>query len=175
MSKTNTSKKPRDPFASLEQDHRAVDELFARVEGAKTGSERWTVFLEIKDALGRHAVLEEHIVYPALRSCPTPEAQVAATEGYDEHEDIKGTLAEIEMTDPNAGLFLAKCLLLKALVAHHVQEEESEMFPLGRRNLRGKRLEDLEARLEATRAQQASATPDGRSARHAARAPAKRR
>jgi hemerythrin superfamily protein len=175
MPKTDTSKKPMDPFSSLEQDHRNVEQLFDLLEGSKGRSGRWTVFLQIKDALGKHAVLEEHIVYPALRSCPAPDAQMAATEGYDEHEDIKGTLAEIEMTDPNDAVFLAKCLQLKALVAHHVEEEESEMFPVGRRNLEGKRLEDLGTRLESTRAQQASAKEQQRSARPSPQGPGRKR
>ena len=57
---------------------------------------RQRVFLEIKAALTLHATLEEHIVYPALRSVPDPEAQGGATEAFDEHEDIKGLLSQLE-------------------------------------------------------------------------------
>lgn len=175
MRTTASPKKAADPFDSLEQDHRSVEEMFRRLESSKAGPARWAIFLQIKDALGKHAVLEEHIVYPALRSCPTPEAQVAATQGYDEHEGIKGTLAEIEMTDPTDASFLGKCLQLKALVADHVEEEESQMFPLGRRDVKGKRLQDLGTRLESTRAEQASFKEQERAERASPQAPVRKR
>lgn len=157
--------KPRaNPLGILEQDHRSVATLFKRLKGSKSGEARVGLLLEVKAALGLHAVLEEQILYPAVRSCPSSGAQTAATLAYDQHEDIQGTLADIETTAPEDPRFLAKCLDLEALVARHVEAEEQELFPLARKLLPAERLEALGRRLAATRAEQERAVRDAREA-----------
>jgi hemerythrin superfamily protein len=148
-----------DPFADLERDHRRVEQLFERVRAAKGADARERLFLEIKDALALHAVLEEHVLYPALRSLPDPEAQSGATSAYDAHEDVKGALSDLEMTPAASPAFLARVLTLADLVAAHVADEEERLFPRARKLLAGERLAALGRRMARARAEHEGAAP----------------
>jgi hemerythrin-like domain-containing protein len=64
-------------------------------------------------------------------------------EAYEEHHVVKLVLAELPEVDPNAESFEAKMTVLKELVAHHVEEEEEEMFPMAERRLGSQRSTEL--------------------------------
>ena len=140
-----------DPIRALEEDHREVEALFERLEGARGADARAKAFAAIKDALALHATLEEAIFYPAVMSLPDMEAMHAISEAVEDHGLVKGLLAEIEGTDPEAPWFLEKCSALRLAVSEHVEEEESGMFPRARKLLDAKRLAALGERLTAVR------------------------
>jgi len=74
-------------------------------------------------------------------------------EAYEEHHVVKTMLKELPRVDPNADNFKAKMTVLKELVAHHVEEEEKEMFPMAERQLGAERSGELAERM-AARAQE---------------------
>ena len=50
-------------------------------------------------------------------------------EALEEHHVVDLVLPEIKATEPDADEFKAKAKVLKDLVEHHAEEEETEMFP----------------------------------------------
>jgi hemerythrin superfamily protein len=162
MPKTKTPTRA-DGFARLEQDHRDVEALFERLQTTRGNEARERVFRQLKEALTLHATLEEHILYLAIRSLPDGDAQASATLAFDEHEDVKSLLAQLETTSPHAPEFLGFAKVLEATVARHVQHEEEELFPMARRMLDADRQRQLAERLDRARAEHRRAASEARS------------
>jgi hemerythrin-like domain-containing protein len=132
----------------LEAQHRQVEQLFAMFEKAPAADKR-RIFDEIADALAIHATIEEKIFYPAVKMAKTEDQLMEAVE---EHLSAKRVIADLLGMSPSQENFDAKVTVLKELIAHHVREEETELFPTVRRAL-GAELEDVGAQLEAMAAE----------------------
>ena len=76
-----------------------------------------------------HATVEEEIFYPAAREALGEEEDLI-DEADVEHATAKDLIAQIEGSSPaEDALFDAKVKVLGEYIAHHVKEEEGEMFP----------------------------------------------
>jgi len=136
----------------LKRQHREVEKLFAaalKTENAKT---RRQAMENIIKALEHHTEIEEDIFYPAVREIGTKKAEEMIGEAYEEHHVVKLVLAELPGVDPGADNFEAKMTVLKELVAHHVEEEEKEMFPMAERRLGEERSAELADRMAGPKA-----------------------
>lgn len=109
----------------LVEQHRAVDDLFQRLERAD-GEEHQTLFEELADAIAIHATIEEHIFYPAVRERRTEEILL---ESLEEHLAIKRILADCLRLSVDDDVFRAKLRVLREEVEHHVEDEERELLP----------------------------------------------
>jgi hemerythrin superfamily protein len=109
----------------LEADHRTVEDLFRRIEGAE-GAERQPMIDELATSLRAHMELEESVVYPAMKPVVGDEA---VEEGNVEHELARKTLEDVMRLAPDEPGFGAALDALKAGISHHVEEEEDEVFP----------------------------------------------
>jgi iron-sulfur cluster repair protein YtfE (RIC family) len=104
----------------LEQDHRKVEKLFTQFE--QTGDQG--IALEICQELEVHTTLEEEIVYPVLRA--KVDRKMAA-EAQQEHDEADQLIKKIKKA---SGAQLQQLVgKLKEAVEHHVEEEETEVFP----------------------------------------------
>ena len=128
----------------LKQDHGNVEHLFERYEhlGADDVTERREVVDKIIEHLSVHAAVEELVFYPAVRTA-VPDAADAVLEGLEEHHVLKWTLAELEELGPNHERFAPKVRVLMESVRHHVEEEETDLFPKVRDALTVQQLEEL--------------------------------
>jgi hemerythrin superfamily protein len=115
----------------LEQDHRAVEGLFAEFESS--GDE--SIVEEICDELEVHASVEEELVYPRLAEIDSEMEQHAE----EEHEEMKSLIAQLRSGSGNTRALVDQ---LKSTVQDHVEEEEAEAFPELREHL-GNELERL--------------------------------
>ena len=106
--------------------HREVDELFSKIESAKSEDKKAELFDEIADKLAIHAAIEEHHFYPAVKAARTEDILL---ESLEEHLGIKRVLADLLDISVDDETFEAKVSVLKEQVEHHVEEEESELFP----------------------------------------------
>ncbi len=79
-------------------------------------------------ALTLHTMVEEEIFYPALRPADKNAADLL-DEAAVEHAGAKDLIAQIQDMDPDDDLYDAKVKVLGEQVAHHVTQEEKEMFP----------------------------------------------
>jgi hemerythrin-like domain-containing protein len=132
-----------DPITLLEQDHRRFEELLK--EGEETTEraikKRTELLKTISAALKRHEQMEEKILYPALK--PHAEARDLVLEGYQEHHVADLIVAELQKLSKDDERWGAKLKVLKENLEHHIEEEETQMFPIARAVLDRDELEAL--------------------------------
>ena len=132
-----------DAIVKLRADHKAVEKLFKRFEKDDLG-----VVPEICAALSLHAAIEEQVFYPAVRSEVDGELD-DVLEAVEEHRLVKGLVSELDGMSGDEETYRAKATVLMELVRHHVEEEETEMFPRVRAVLGRRRLQEIGADLAA--------------------------
>lgn len=139
-----------DAITLLKNDHKTVERLFKRFEKAEKADDDDTkaeVVEEIVKELAVHAAIEEQVFYPAVRE-EVPDEEDMVLEGLEEHHIVKWTLSELADMTPDDERFDAKVTVLMESVRHHVEEEESELFPEVRKALGRKRLGEIGDALE---------------------------
>lgn len=129
----------------LTKDHREVDALIATLEQAVNSSSSATnyrnTFEQLVNALSIHMQAEEQIFYPAMRNVDGEEELVE--EAYDEHNEVKGLLLQMNSLDPTSTEFQENLKQVKTGIQHHVSEEEGEMFPDAKEKLGDERLREI--------------------------------
>lgn len=138
----------------LEKQHREVEKSFATALGTEDARIRRSAMHDIIQQLTMHTKLEETIFYPAVQGIDTEEAKDMVLEALEEHHVVKMILKELPKVDPKADNFEAKMTVLKEMVAHHVDEEEKEMFPMAERKLGAERSHELAAQMAARAARE---------------------
>jgi hypothetical protein len=122
--------KPADAIKLLKDDHREVKTWFKQYENLEDDSEKQALADKICLALTVHTQIEEEIYYPATREAIDDDDLLDEAEV--EHASAKQLIAEIKSMKAGDRLFDAKVTVLGEYVEHHVEEEESEMFPESR-------------------------------------------
>ncbi len=128
----------------LKDDHDTIKNLFAQYEEAHSEAyeaRQWLAQHVFRE-LDLHGQLEEQIFYPAVRSATTAEGQDLVLEGIEEHHSIDILIEELRDSYPTDESYDAKFKVLRETVAHHIQEEEKELFPIAKQELRD-RLDQL--------------------------------
>ena len=110
----------------LREDHRKVQELFESFEQSSDSKEQ--ICEETIAELETHATLEEEIFYPAAQE--QVEEKELIDEAQEEHHVVKLLLAELKKMRANDQRFEAKFKVMSESVKHHIEEEESELFPM---------------------------------------------
>jgi hemerythrin superfamily protein len=125
--------RPQDAVQLLTADHREVKALFKQyqklADGDAEASERPALAETICDMLTVHATIDEEIFYPAAREALDEDGDDLLDEAEVEHASAKDLIAQIKDMGPDDDLYDAKIKVLGEYIDHHVQEEESEMFP----------------------------------------------
>jgi hemerythrin-like domain-containing protein len=147
MMPTKSDSRPQDAIALLKQDHKTMRELLSKLEEAE-GRDRQSTLKTIEHELKVHTKIEEDIFYPAFREAAEKEEDTDLYfEALEEHHVVDLVLPEIKETEPDAEEFKAKAKVLKDLVEHHAEEEETEMFPRAKKLMDRAQLMDLGQRL----------------------------
>lgn len=131
----------------LKQDHDYVKKAFRQFE--KMDHAKLPAVQALADtvceALEIHTRIEEEIFYPPARKALKDDDLM--NEAKIEHESAKALIKRVRSMKAGDPEFVAAFTVLGEYVAHHVQEEESEMFPKVRR--RGLNLDALGKKLMA--------------------------
>ena len=107
----------------LKQDHRKVEQLFAKfLQLQDSEEERELVLHEIETELSAHAEAEEKVFYPLL-SAEIPDQ---VDEAVQEHTEIREMLAELLDMEFNDEDFDWKFTAMIKAVQHHIEEEERD-------------------------------------------------
>jgi hemerythrin-like domain-containing protein len=140
-----------DPIVLLETDHRRFEDLLKKGEETTERAVKGrTELLKILTAeLNVHEAIEEKILYPALKS--HPEARDLVLEGYQEHHVADLIVEELHGLARNDEKWGAKFKVLKENIEHHIEEEESDMFPTARAIMSREELNELGARMKTLR------------------------
>ncbi len=117
-----------DIFTVLTEDHRNVERLFDQFQQTNDPE----VALEICDELTVHATAEEELVYPVLATKVHPGH---AEDARSEHAQAKELISQIEGRVAEGGDVASVVAELQQLMQHHVEQEESEVFPEMRRQV----------------------------------------
>jgi hemerythrin superfamily protein len=129
-----------DAIVMLREDHAAVKKLFTRFDKGET-----SVVPTICDALDRHAALEETYFYPEVKDVIPGRDLVL--ESIEEHHVVHVLIAELRAMDPSDETYRAKATVLVENVRHHIDEEESELFPAVRDAVGRKELQEMGQRM----------------------------
>jgi hypothetical protein len=116
-----------DAITLLEADHRELDGYFDAFEAAADDAEKKALADKICLALKVHTQIEEELFYPPARE-KTGDGDLI-DEALVEHTGAKTLIAQIEAMLPGQPLYDAKVKVLGEQVRHHVEEEETELFP----------------------------------------------
>jgi hypothetical protein len=112
-------------IAIIKKDHETVKGLFDEFEKAETPAAKEKIIDQALTELKIHAVLEEEIFYPTVRSHV---GNKVMNEADEEHHVAKVLIAELDRGTNNDHRD-AKFTVLAESVRHHIKEEENEMLP----------------------------------------------
>ena len=152
----------RDAIALLKQDHQKMRSLLSDLEKTtdRAAGKRQKLLAEIEQELTVHTKIEEQIFYPAFRDAARKDDDSKLYyEAVEEHHVVDLVLPEIKQTAVDADEFAAKAKVLKDLVEHHAEEEETEMFPRAKTLLGREELTRLGRELTEAKAAMAGRAP----------------
>jgi hemerythrin-like domain-containing protein len=131
----------------LTSDHRDVTALIGEIRTVTDPMIRRDLADTAISELVRHAVAEEMYVYPVMRKYLAGGEQ-AVEHDIEEHKELERTMKELEGADVSSAEFDVALGKLEALLADHVQDEESEQFPELRLRVPQEELTELAAKVE---------------------------
>jgi hemerythrin superfamily protein len=153
------SMQPDDGVSMLMRDHREVEDLFKAFKAAKEDTaKKQEICRQIVQELKLHTQIEEEIFYPSSREFLKDDSIV--NESVVEHQSVKQLMAELEGMDPADPYFDARMKVMREMVNHHVEEEETNLFPKCRRS--DMDLAEIGERMKARKAELKGGKTDGR-------------
>jgi hemerythrin superfamily protein len=135
-----------DALELLKADHRKVQSLFAEAQNARDGTQKWHIFVNIKQALLKHAHAEETVFYPMFRRYDEFEGLISKS--FEEHAEMKRLLAEFTDMAGSLSGFDEMLSQLIAAVSAHIEVEENELFPKVRQLLKRSEREQIGRHLQ---------------------------
>jgi hemerythrin-like domain-containing protein len=129
-SKPAKSSASSDAVSLLMDDHKAVKKLFKEFEKLAKAEDidgKVEIANQICEELTIHATIEEEIFYPAARDAIKDDDLL--NEAEVEHATAKDLIAQIREMAGDDEMYDATVKVLSEYINHHVEEEETEMFP----------------------------------------------
>jgi hemerythrin superfamily protein len=133
-----------DAIELLQRQH---DEIRSRFEGfdelsSRSSKKKDQLVRSIITDLVKHAEIEEQVFYPAVRDA-LDGLEDELDEDLEEHHAAELLLHELDGVPSGAPRFDAKVKVLRENVLHHMEEEESDLFPKVREGLDERRRREL--------------------------------
>lgn len=129
MNKSQIPAAQKDVLSLLLDDHKKAKKLFKEFEAEKNDTAKEKIAREACMELTVHTTIEEEIFYPFLREQNAEAFGDLLNEALVEHASAKELIAQIQGMSMKDELYEAKVTVLGEYVAHHVKEEEEELFP----------------------------------------------
>jgi len=120
--------KQRDLADAVAADHRAMTELFAKLEASGDARNRGQLAARVIEELVRHSVAEEQFLYPAARTA-LPDGDEVADRAIAVHAEAEQLMKTLARTDPTTPAFDEQVTTLLAAMRHHFADEEDELLP----------------------------------------------
>lgn len=130
----------------LIEDHERVKDLLGRMTDSteRAVKTRTDLLEKLEMEVAIHTRLEEEILYPAYKEAGGKEQLKMYHEAKEEHRAVDSlVLPDLKATDPGSVEFSGRAKVCKELLEHHIEEEESEMFPEARELFDDARLEEM--------------------------------
>lgn len=140
-----------DAIELLTRQHREVDQIWSQLQAshAHGSAVQQDEARSIVKLLSQHDALETQLLYPELRESAGEKGRERSQHSLDEHKKVRELLKQVDgadISDEQAFATMSECI---SAVQHHVEEEESEIFPLLRNHCDERRLMDLGRKMEA--------------------------
>jgi len=117
----------------LTQEHRKAESMLEQLAQSDEGPQRERIVNELDDALRTHMTVEEMFLYPVAAKVVGSEQ---IQEAVNEHALARQGLDALGQYEDEPG-FGAAVDMVTAGIGHHVEEEESELFPQLRQRVPG--------------------------------------
>ena len=141
---------PMDAIELLVNDHRKVRAMIEELSRTSEADARLRndLLARIERELEIHTEIEEQIFYPAFRDAGGKEQKRMFYEAIEEHRAVNElVLPDIKNSDASSERFSGRAKVLKEMVEHHADEEETEIFAAARQIMSAEQLNELGARL----------------------------
>jgi hemerythrin superfamily protein len=150
----------------LASQHRQIERLLSRLETTTMKRHKEMLLAALAEDLSTHALIGEHQFYPAVRSALRSED--AVLKSLEDHLlTIKRLIVEVVTSAADDANLSGRLDSLKECVDHHVQMEETELFPRvktlidpAEMRILGASLEVEQSRLEGRRRPCGPASPE---------------
>jgi hemerythrin superfamily protein len=133
-----------DAVALLQRQHDEIRSRFEEFDGlsSRASKKKDELVKSIITDLVKHAEIEEQVFYPAVRD-ELEGLEDELDEDLEEHHAAELLLSELDGVSSDAPRFDAKVKVLQENVLHHMEEEESDLFPKVRDGLDERRRREL--------------------------------
>ena len=115
-------------YEQIRTEHNEVKQILNRMLNSSP-SRRETLIKELKVALVPHLEGEEKVFYPVLDN--KRESHEIILEALLEHRIARNLFNELMDLNVDADDWIARTKVLKDIIEHHIEEEESEIFQAG--------------------------------------------
>lgn len=130
----------------LIEDHKRVKKLLEELSTTteRAVKKRAELLHRIEQELQIHTALEEEILCPAIKEAGGKEEAKMYYEAKEEHCTVDSlVLPDLLHTATDTVEFAGRVKVMKELLEHHIEEEESELFPTAKKLLGKDTLEEL--------------------------------
>ncbi|NLD72428.1 MAG: hemerythrin domain-containing protein [Chloroflexi bacterium] len=147
-----------DVFEIIHNDHEAVQKILTDLEEttSRAHQKRKEGLAKFTQEIEPHMLAEEEVFYPQIQDAGKDETEVRqhVIEGYDEHRLAKMVLSELQQMDTQDEAWAPKLKVLKDLIEHHIEEEESEIFEGAREVLNQNQIDQVTKQFQQAKDQQ---------------------
>lgn len=139
----------------LKADHQKVKSILTQLSESteRALKKRAELLGKLEMEISIHTRLEEEILYPAFKEAGGKKQDIMYFEAKEEHRTVDSlVLPDLKLTDPGTPEFSGRVKVVKELLEHHIEEEETEMFPQAVKLLGQEKLEELGEQMMAMKA-----------------------
>lgn len=124
--------------------HEEIRRLFSEFESlsSRPSRKKEDLVAQLVTLLVKHSEIEEQVFYPAVHE-EVEGQQDEVDESLEEHHAAEFLLAELDGMSSEHTRYDMKVHVLKELVIHHLEEEETDLFPNVRAALSEERLREI--------------------------------
>ena len=130
----------------LKADHEKVKAILTQLSEStdRAVKTRSDLLKKLEMEITIHTQLEEEILYPAFKAAGGKDEAEMYFEAKEEHRTVDSlVLPDLKETDPTSPEFAGRVKVVKELLEHHIEEEETDMFPKAKKLLGQAKLEEL--------------------------------
>ncbi|KQM46433.1 hemerythrin [Pseudomonas sp. Leaf15] len=130
----------------LKADHEKVKAILTQLSEStdRAVKKRTDLLDKLEMEISIHTQLEEQILYPAFKAAGGKEEAEMYYEAKEEHRTVDSlVLPDLKATDPTTPEFAGRVKVVKELLEHHIEEEETDMFPKAKKLLGKSKLDQL--------------------------------
>lgn len=130
----------------LKADHEKVKAILTQLSEStdRAVKKRTDLLDKLEMEISIHTQLEEQILYPAFKAAGGKDEAEMYFEAKEEHRTVDSlVLPDLKATDPTTPEFAGRVKVVKELLEHHIEEEETDMFPKAKKLLGKSKLDQL--------------------------------